>query len=228
MLSLVYGRIPLKEEPFSGIELCQSYDEHARRFMMPVYHDFVRKIVKRNLRGNRILDIGTGSGLLAIELSKALKSETRITGIDMSEDMLKIAQQNAAKSGLINKIEFKVSPAADMPFPDGSFDIVISNASLHHWFDPQSVFNEIKRVTVKGGCCFIRDNMRLSPLFNPLINLISCIKGMDEMQHDLWVKAIQAGYNVSEIKALLKYTDLQNYKVTINPTFFDLNIKCSF
>jgi ubiquinone/menaquinone biosynthesis C-methylase UbiE len=228
LLSLVSGRIPLKEEPFSGIELCRSYDEHARRFMMPVYRDFVRKILKRNPGGNRILDIGTGSGLLAIEFFKALKSEARITGIDISEDMLSIAHQNAVKAGLGNKIDFKVSSAAAMPFSDGSFDLVISNASLHHWIDPQAVCSEIKRVTVKGGFCFIRDNMRLSPIFNPLISLISYIKGMNEEQHNLWIKAIQAGYTVPELKALLKNTGLQKYQVTINPAYLDLNIQCLF
>jgi ubiquinone/menaquinone biosynthesis C-methylase UbiE len=228
LLSLVSGRIPLKEEPFSGLELCRSYNEHARRFMMPVYRDFVRKIIKRNPGGNRILDIGTGSGLLAIELLKTLNSEALITGIDISEDMLSIARRNAAEAGLGSKIDFKVSSAAAMPFSNGSFDIVISNASLHHWIDPQAVFREIKRVTVKGGCCFIRDNMRLSPLFNPLISLISRIKGMNEGQHDLWIKAIQAGYTVPELRALLKNTGLHKYQVTINPAFLDLNIQCFF
>jgi ubiquinone/menaquinone biosynthesis C-methylase UbiE len=228
LLSLVSGRVPLKEEPFSGIELCRSYDEHAKRFMMPVYRDCVRKILKKSPGGSRILDIGTGSGLMAIELLKALKSEAWITGIDISEDMLSIAHQNAQKAGLDSKIDFKVSSAAAMPFSDGSFDIVVSNASLHHWIDPQAVFREIKRVTVKGGFCFMRDNMRLSPIFNPLISLISRIKGMNEGQHDLWIKAIQAGYTVPELKALLKKTGLQNYKVTINPAFLDLNIQCRF
>jgi ubiquinone/menaquinone biosynthesis C-methylase UbiE len=220
-------RIPFKEEPFSGTNLCRTYDEHAKRFMMPIYHDLVCKMVKRKTRGERILDIGTGSGLLAIELAKDFNPEAHITGIDMSEDILKIAQRNVEMSGLSNHIDFKVLSAAATSFPDGSFDIVVSNASLHHWFDPQAVFREIKRITVSGGFCLIRDNMRLSPLFNPLINIISFIKGMNEIQHDLWVNAIQASYTISELNAVLKNSDLKNYRVSINPTFLDLTVTCS-
>jgi ubiquinone/menaquinone biosynthesis C-methylase UbiE len=221
-------RIPLKEEPFSGTDLCRTYDEHAKRFMMPVYRDFVSRMVKRKTRGERILDIGTGSGLLAIEIAKTFKPEVHITGIDLSEDILKIAQRNVEISGLSRQIEFKVLSAADTSFPDGSFDIVVSNASLHHWFDPQAVFSEIKRITVNGGFCLIRDNLRLSPWLNPLINMISFIKGMNEIQHDLWIKAIQASYTIPELNAVLKNSDLKKYRVSINPTFLDLTVTCTF
>jgi ubiquinone/menaquinone biosynthesis C-methylase UbiE len=225
--SIMSQRIPFKEEPFSGTDLCRTYDEHAKSFMMPVYHDFVSMIVKRKTRGERILDIGTGSGLLAIEIAKVFNT-AHVTGIDMSEDILKIAQRNVEISGLSHQIEFKVLSAAATSFPDGSFDIIVSNASLHHWFDPQAVFSEIKRITVNGGFCLIRDNMRLSPLFNPLIKMISFIKGMNEIQHDLWVKAIQASYTISELNAVLKNSDLKNSRVSINPTFLDLTVTCSF
>jgi ubiquinone/menaquinone biosynthesis C-methylase UbiE len=221
-------RIPFEEEPFSGTDLCRTYDEHAKRFMMPVYRYVVSMMVKRKTREERILDIGTGSGLLAIELAKTFYPEVHITGIDMSEDILKIAQRNVEISGLSHQIEFKLLSAAATSFPDGSFDIVVSNASLHHWFDPQAVFSEIKRVTVKGGFCLIRDNMRLLPLLNPLIDMISFIKGMNEIQHDLWVKAIQASYTISELKAVLKNSDLKNSRVSINPMFLDLTVTCSF
>jgi ubiquinone/menaquinone biosynthesis C-methylase UbiE len=220
-------RIPLKEEAFQGENLCRLYDEHAKSHMMPVYRHFARKIANMNLKGSRILDIGTGSGLLAIEIAKILKPEFHITAIDISEEMLQIARENIEKAGLAHRIELKGSSASALTFPDRSFDLVVSNASLHHWIDPLAVFGEIQRVCANRGFCLIRDNMRLPPVFNPLIDIISHIKGLNDFQRNLWVNAIKAGYTISELNELLKNSDLKNYKVSINPTFLDLNIKCS-
>jgi SAM-dependent methyltransferase len=114
-----------------------------------------------------------------------------------------------------------------MPFADGSFDIVISNASLHHWANPPSVFNEIKRVTRQGGFCLIRDNMRLSPLYGPLFNVICFWKRMSEEQRDLWVRAIRASYTTNEVRAMLNASGLEGWNVSINAAFLDLDIKWS-
>jgi ubiquinone/menaquinone biosynthesis C-methylase UbiE len=225
---LSFHRIPLKEEPFKGDNFCSLYDEHAKLYMMPVYRHFARKIAKMKIKGSRVLDIGTGSGLLSIEIAKIPNQEFHITAIDISEDILRVAQENIRKAGLVHKIELKACSASALSFPDQSFDLVVSNASLHHWINPLATFSEIKRVTKNGGFCLIRDNMRLSPLFSPLIKLISSVKGMNKIQHDLWVKAIQASYTISELNALLKQSELRGYRISINPSFLDLNIKCSF
>jgi ubiquinone/menaquinone biosynthesis C-methylase UbiE len=141
--------------------------------------------------------------------------------------MLQVAQKNVEKAGLSRKISLKVSSASAISFPDQSFDIVVSNASLHHWGNPRAVFREIRRVTVTGGFCLIKDNMRLSPLFNPLINMICFLKGMNERQHDLWVRAIRASYTVSELNILFTNSELKNAKVSINPALLDLTVECS-
>jgi ubiquinone/menaquinone biosynthesis C-methylase UbiE len=161
-------------------------------------------------------------------MAGVLDQAFHITGIDISEEILEVARQNIKKAGLSQKIELKACSASALSFSDQSFDLSVSNASLHHRIKPLAAFNEIKRITKTGGFCLIRDNMRLSPVYYPLIDLISFVKGMNKKQHDLWVQAIQAGYTVSELKALLEQSDLKNYKISVNPTFLDLIIKCSF
>jgi ubiquinone/menaquinone biosynthesis C-methylase UbiE len=220
------NRIPLKEEAFQGENLCRLYDEHAKSYMIPVYRHFARTIANLNLIGSRVLDIGTGSGLLAIEIAKILKSDFHITAIDISENMLQIAQDNVKKAGLSRRIDLKVSSASALQFPEHSFDLIVSNASLHHWTNPLAAFNEIERVSTKGGFFLIRDNMRLLPVLIPFMTCISHFKGMNDFQRNLWINAIKAGYTISELNNLLKISNLKNYKVSIYPTFWDLNICC--
>jgi ferredoxin len=87
------------------------------------------------------------------------------------------------------------------------------------------VLKEVKRVTRQGGFCLIRDNMRLSPFWNPLIDLVCRLKRMNEEQHDLWVRAIQASYTTHEVRKLLDLSEIKDGKVSLNPAYLDLNIE---
>ncbi len=216
-------RISLNQEQFIDAATARFYDEHARRFMMPIYRGLVAKTTKINLPVRRVLDIGTGSGLLAIRLAKA-HPDWHITGIDISENMLKIARENAARGGLTDRIDFWEYTAEALPFEDNYFGMVVSNASLHLWTDPVKVFKEIARVTARRGYYLIWDNLRLSA-FNPLLNLIGRGMGMNAAQRQLWLQAIQSSYTVAEAKELLKQSAIQKARVTINPGLLELCIK---
>ena len=65
------NRISLPDEPIADMDAVIQYDKGARLYMIPEYKYFVRKILRRGIKNGRVLDIGTGSGLLAIELAKA-------------------------------------------------------------------------------------------------------------------------------------------------------------
>jgi ubiquinone/menaquinone biosynthesis C-methylase UbiE len=224
MMKLISGmRIPLKEEQFISADTAKLYDEHARRFMMPIYRRFAAKAAKVNLPGKRVLDIGTGSGLLAIELAKA-HPDWQIIGTDISEEMLKLARENAAREGLANRIDFRKYSAGDLPFDDGFFSLAASNASLHLWTEPLKIFEEIERVTAPGGHCLIWDNLRVNML-NPLLRWLGWAMGMNKAQRRLWLQAIQSSYTIGEAKNLLKKSALQDTRVTINPWLLELCIE---
>jgi ubiquinone/menaquinone biosynthesis C-methylase UbiE len=216
-------RIPLNEGSFAGADMAQFYDEHARRFMMPIYRRFARKVAGINPAGKRVLDIGTGSGLLAIELARACP-DLQITGIDISEEMLKLARQNAAQGSLADRIDFRQAAAAALPFADGYFALVASHASLHLWTDPLKVFKEIARVTSPGGYCLIRDNLRLTML-TPLLNLIGRAMGMNAAQRRLWRQAIRSSYTSGEAKAILRESAIKDARVKTIPGLFELGIE---
>lgn len=195
-------RMPLHEEQFNNTATARFYDEHSQRFMGLVYHHFATKIAEMNLPIKNVLDIGTGSGQLAILLGQS-HPDWQVTGIDISEAMLNIARQNANQNRLTDKIEFLEYSAEALPFPNGYFDLVVSNASLHLWQDPLKVFKEIARVTAKGGYCLIWDNLRLTGC-RPFLKLAGWAMGMNKSQRELWLKAVHASYTIKELRHLLR------------------------
>jgi ubiquinone/menaquinone biosynthesis C-methylase UbiE len=218
-------RIPLAQEPLSGMEVAAQYDKGAKLYMMPEYKYFVRKILRRGIRSGKVLDLGTGSGRLAIELANAKGCRFEIIALDISENMLERARENAREAGVENKIQFIFANASGLPFLGETFDLIISYASLHHWFQPVAVFNEAQRVIKKNGTVIIRDNQRVygTPFWEAFIWII--YRFMNKRHRDNWPKAILASYTVSEIQDILKKSNLKNYHIGTDFIKFDLSIE---
>jgi ubiquinone/menaquinone biosynthesis C-methylase UbiE len=218
-------RVPLTHEPIAGADAVAHYDRGARLYMLPEYKYFVWKILRRGIRSGRVLDIGTGSGRLAIELARARGCKFEITGLDVSATMLLTAQHNARQSGVEDKIKFVLANAAAIPFPDGYFDLVISYASLHHWFQPAAVFNEAQRVVKKTGAVIIRDNQRVygNHFWEAFIRVLSLF--MNRRHRENWPKAILASYTVPEVKAILAESRLKDYRICTDFIRFDLCVE---
>jgi ubiquinone/menaquinone biosynthesis C-methylase UbiE len=208
---LTRKRTPLDESSFKDASFARFYDEHARRFMGIIYRRFTGRIYQLGLTGKRVLDIGTGTGLLSLTLAKE-RPDLQVTGIDISEDMLKIARETSARNGLTATTVFQQAAAEALPFPDGFFDLVVSNASLHLWKDPVRVFKEIVRVTAPGGGCLIRDNLRISRI-NPLPDVTGRLMGMNRDQLKLWKAAMDSAYTVKEARALARAAELKGARV---------------
>ncbi len=215
-------RIPLGEESFVDAGDARFYDEHARRFMGPVYRGLAAQAARLKTPGKRVLDVGAGSGLLSIELARACP-DLQVTGVDISEAMLSLAGQNAGRSGFGERIDFRQARAESLPFTDGCFDLVASNTSLHLWKDPRRVFGEIARVTAPGGRFLLWDNLRLA-VFRPIFYLAGMAMGMNAAQRRLWIRAIRSSYTIGEARALVKNSPLEGARVFIIPRFVMLGI----
>jgi ubiquinone/menaquinone biosynthesis C-methylase UbiE len=218
----VKSRIPLEHEPIAEAEAVAQYDKGARLYMLPEYRYFTWKIRRRGIKSGRALDIGTGSGRLAIELAQNRGGNFEITGLDISENMLKKARGNAGQAGLSDKIKFVLANADNLPFPDGYFDLVISYASLHHWFRPELVFKEAQRVVRKGGAVIIRDNRRVygNKFWEAFIWLLR--RFMNKRHRENWPKAIMASYTIPEVRGILEKAGLKEYRISADFFRFDL------
>lgn len=225
-MSFMKQRIPLPQEPIAEMDAVVQYDRGAKYYMLPEYKYFVWKISRKGIKGGRVLDIGTGSGLLAVELAKSKNGANfDIVAIDISENMLRKARENAREAGVADRIKFLQCTAAAFPFPDGYFDLVISYASLHHWFEPVAVFNEVAKVVKKDGSVIIRDNKRVYQdfLWECIIWFIS--RFMNKRHRENWPRAILASYTISEIREILSQSRLKDCRVSSDFVFIDLSIE---
>src|SRR3989449_4611839 len=106
--------------------------------------------------GERVLDLGSGAGTDSLVAAQMVGPEGHVTGIDMTPEMLAKARAAAAEMDAAN-VEFVESEAEQLPFPDASFDVVISNGVIDLIPDKEAVFAEIFRVLIPGGRIQIAD-----------------------------------------------------------------------
>jgi ubiquinone/menaquinone biosynthesis C-methylase UbiE len=104
-----------------------------------------------------VLEVGCGPGHLSIRLAREHGLDT--TGLDLDPAMLELARANAGRTGNGDerRPSFLVSDVASLPFPDGSFDLVVSTLSMHHWADPTAGLAEIGRVLRSGARALVWD-----------------------------------------------------------------------
>ena len=106
--------------------------------------------------GERVLDLGSGGGIDVILSARRVGPTGRAIGIDMTDEMLALAQRNAADAGVVN-VEFVRGTIESIPLPAASVDVVISNCVINLAADKAAVFTEIARVLRPGGRVGVSD-----------------------------------------------------------------------
>jgi L-amino acid N-acyltransferase YncA/precorrin-6B methylase 2 len=106
--------------------------------------------------GETVLDLGSGGGLDVLLSARRVGPAGRAIGLDMTEEMLALARDHAAQAGVTN-VEFLPGRIENIPLPDGSVDVVISNCVIALSADKSAVFGEIARVLRPGGRIGITD-----------------------------------------------------------------------
>ena len=106
--------------------------------------------------GERVLDLGSGGGIDVLLSAKRVGPTGRAFGVDMTDEMLALAQHNAAEAGATN-VEFLKGRIESLPLPAESIDVVISNCVVNLATDKPAVFAEIARVLRPGGRIGISD-----------------------------------------------------------------------
>lgn len=106
--------------------------------------------------GETVLDLGSGGGVDVLISARRVGPDGRAIGLDMTDEMLDLARQHAAESGVTN-VEFVKGYIEDIPLPDASVDVVISNCVINLAADKRAVLEEAARVLRPGGRFAVSD-----------------------------------------------------------------------
>jgi len=109
-------------------------------------------------KGETVLDVGCGAGVDTIFAAIMAGPEGRVVGIDLTPEMLERAKENSRKTSLEN-VSFQEGSAEDLPFPEASFDVVISNGVFNLVPDKLKALKEVCRVLKPNGRLMIADQI---------------------------------------------------------------------
>src|SRR5207302_3141951 len=149
-----------------------------------------------------VLDLGSGAGLDVLLSARRVAPQGHAYGVDMTDEMLELANSNATRSGVTNATFLK-GAIENIPLPDASVDVVISNCVINLAEDKGAVIKEAFRVLRPGGLFAVADMVELETL-DPSVKsnldaLVGCISGtipIEQYRTDL----IQAGFLQAEFE----------------------------
>jgi arsenite methyltransferase len=159
--------------------------------------------------GEVVLDLGSGGGIDCFLAARQVGLEGKVIGLDMTPEMIKLARRNARKMGVTNA-DFRYGEMEEIPLPDGSVDVVISNCVINLSPDKDAVFHEVFRVLRPGGRINVSDIVVDGELPQPIRDNLdawaSCVAGaLDEAEYLSKIRA--AGFE--DVQVLSRsYTDI--------------------
>lgn len=201
----------LEPEVMDTLEEACEYDSMDHSQVNEVFcNDF---FAARNLNdGVQILDVGTGTAQIPIAMCKR-NSGLKITAIDLAESMLTLGNKNIQTARLEDSITLVQIDSKKMPYPDESFDQVVSNSIIHHIPNPLECFKEMIRVTKKDGLLFIRDLLRPFSLIE-LQNIVNLHAGdATPKQKQLFTDSLHASLSLAEVREMVKRFGFEAFTV---------------
>jgi len=189
----------LEPEVMDTYEEARDYDSMDHQAVNKL---FVDDLLAVGNIGNDILDVGTGTAQIPVELCRQ-SEDFRIIAIDMAVHMLDLARFNIEVDGFTQRIFLQQIDAKDMLFESEMFDCVMSNSIIHHIPEPLAVLAESIRVTRPGGLLFFRDLLRPES-GEEVAHLVSTYAGDEnEHQRQMFDDSLRAALSLSEVRAMV-------------------------
>ncbi|MFX1346520.1 MAG: SAM-dependent methyltransferase [Promethearchaeota archaeon] len=146
--------------------------------------------------GMKLLDVSSGRGTQSIFYAK--EYGVNVTGIDISEEMVKFAMKNAKNENVQDLASFEIGDSQELPFEDNQFDVVVNECAVGIPDDSQKVLNEMTRVVKNGGTVIIHESTWRKKLSDEEKEEISERYGTTPLEYDEWIEMLQNA-GVSEI-----------------------------
>jgi SAM-dependent methyltransferase len=157
--------------------------------------------------GEIVLDLGSGGGIDVILSARRVGPRGKAYGLDMTDEMLQLARRHQAEAGVTN-VEFLKGEIEDIPLPDASVDVVISNCVINLAADKDAVFREAFRVLRPGGRFAVSDVVargEMPPEVRRNVELwVGCVAGALE-ESDYRAKLERAGFTEVSIEPTRVY-----------------------
>lgn len=157
--------------------------------------------------GETVLDLGSGGGIDVILSAKRVGPTGKAYGLDMTDEMLALANENRLKAGIEN-VEFLKGQIENIPLPDASVDVVISNCVINLSPDKDQVLREAFRVLKPGGRFAVSDVVTkgemLPEIRRSVLMWVGCVAGALEEQ-DYRAKLMAAGFVQVEVEPTRVY-----------------------
>jgi ubiquinone/menaquinone biosynthesis C-methylase UbiE len=146
-------------------------------------------------QGDRVLDVGCGHGRTVERAAMMVGDDGLVVGIDASEEMLRMATRRCQRLVEAGRVRLALADSASIPYPDVSFDKIVTVHTLYFWDDPLRHLGELCRVLRTGGCLVVG--------FHP--------KGAAATTS--FPESVYSFYDVEEVEALLRQVGLQDVAV---------------
>ena len=157
--------------------------------------------------GETVLDLGSGGGIDVLLSAKRVGPTGKVYGLDMTDEMLALANENKRKAGA-NNVEFLKGEIENIPLPDNSVDVIISNCVINLSADKDRVFREALRVLKPGGRLAVSDVVTrgemLPEIRRNVLLWVGCIAGALE-ENEYRSKLAAAGFTGIEIEPTRVY-----------------------
>ncbi len=158
------------------------------------------------MEGETVLDLGSGGGIDVLAASRYVGEKGKVYGLDMTEEMLELANQNKKLMGAAN-VEFLKGFIEEIPLPDDAVDVVMSNCVINLSMDKERVFQEIFRILKSGGRLAIADILALKE-----------VPGNIRKMTEMWVGCIAGALYIDTCKKILSRVGFQ--KIEIQPVHY--------
>ncbi len=158
--------------------------------------------------GEVVLDLGSGGGIDVLLSAKRVGPTGKAYGLDMTDEMLALANRNKAEAGIDNA-EFLKGEIESIPLPDASVDVIISNCVINLSTDKDEVLREAFRVLKPGGRFAVADIVLTRPVSREIQEHIGlwtgCVAGALEIE-DYKLKLLRAGFRDADVEIVRTYS----------------------
>lgn len=201
-------------------EKAKYYNQMTRDHRIGEMKEQAKEVARYIKDGDSVLEVAPGAGYLSIELSKL--GRYKITGMDISKDLVEIASRNAKEAGV--EIDFRQGNVSRMPFNANEFDFIICVLSFKNFKEPLKALEEMHRVLKSGGTALIMDlNRQASMKVTKKVAETMGLKGLNAYI----AGAIQrsGAYTRKDVETFISQTKFKDFEIRDSTMGFSIYLK---